>query len=307
MTASALFSVASASSPVPSTAVQPYAVNYGDEVTLQIVNMAGLEPIAAVVGISYAGQPLPAITYRGRGKFTFSMPANPGDTFGRSFLVEIVGNAGLDEFGKPNSKLVCRRVIGAPDGNGIVPICGNETGGDTDPTGLIGWIARLSTGGGGGSGNFLPLNGAIPMRAPLPFGGYRGIHLADPVSNDDADTKGARDAAIATAIAGSSGGVANYIGFANVTLVNGAGRVDNLPADFVYFPTLVTPGFGGRVTWTKSGTSLLASSTEPADNSGWSVLWYSPSGGHNTDLSIFALSPDGSNMVAADGSFAISG
>lgn len=52
-------------------------------------------------------------------------------------------------------------------------------------------------GAGGIDSTKLPLNGSQSMLANLPFGGFRGVDLASPINDSDADTKGARDTAVA--------------------------------------------------------------------------------------------------------------
>jgi hypothetical protein len=59
-------------------------------------------------------------------------------------------------------------------------------------------VLRVLAGGGGGTDSTkLALNGSNTMTGDLPFGGRRGVNLADPINPQDADTKAAREAAIA--------------------------------------------------------------------------------------------------------------
>lgn len=145
MAISALFSVNG------STSIIEHPAAYNSTVNLALVSLTDVRTISwSIASTSKAGVTAPTITPGGSptgATASFTMPADPGDGLGRSFIVQCtVAGAG--------TTATHRMVVGAANDAGILPICVDET---TERNATHGWSGRLNealaaSGGGSGGG-----------------------------------------------------------------------------------------------------------------------------------------------------------
>lgn len=136
---SALFSVNG------STVQQAHAVAFGGTASLAVANTAGVRQVEwTIAGTSRSGLASPVITAGGSPSgvtATFSMPADPLDGEGRSFLVECLVNGGRDANGVSDPALRVRRVVGAASSAGYIPATVNER---DERNATHGWLELLN-------------------------------------------------------------------------------------------------------------------------------------------------------------------
>jgi hypothetical protein len=117
MTISAAFTIEGAANPAAHT------VAYGATVDLAIVSASGLDSVAfSIIGVSKSDQAIPALTEAGSpigSTATFTMPADPSDGLGRSFLIQCFVRSGRET-------AVSYGIVGAVNGNGVLPLAAGE-------------------------------------------------------------------------------------------------------------------------------------------------------------------------------------
>ncbi len=187
---------------------------YAATVNLALASIDGVGAVEwSIVGTSKSGQTVPTITLGGvplGSTASFSMPTDPSDGLGRAFRVKCRvsnGYAAAETYG----------VVGSLNDQGRLPLCVGEqldrdaTHGITDDInealngGVVGGVVT----GSGTLGQYAVWDSANVLTSLTPpnignilangnnADGDRITNLLDPVDDQDADTKGARDAAIA--------------------------------------------------------------------------------------------------------------
>jgi hypothetical protein len=156
MTLSAAFTINSVANPAEHTCA------YSSTVTLAIASLAYNTISWSIVGSSKSGESTPTITLGGTpngSTATFSMPASPGDDLGRSFRVKCRVTDAL------GNESVQYGIVGAVNGNGLLPVTVGEEGGERNAT--HGWTevfnAGIATAGGGGSGSTDTVKSAVRL------------------------------------------------------------------------------------------------------------------------------------------------
>lgn len=106
-----------------STAVQAHSVAYGQVVDFQLQSLGGANSISwSIVGTSKSTQAPLTITPSGAPSgvtASCTMPSDPGDGLGRSFLVKLTISDG-------QNTATAYRVFGAANAAGVIPVTANE-------------------------------------------------------------------------------------------------------------------------------------------------------------------------------------
>jgi hypothetical protein len=130
----------SAAFTINSTAV-PAAVSvaYGATVTLVLTSITGVESVAFTIeGTSKSGVSAPTLTPSGSpsgSTATFTMPSDPGDGLGRSYLVKCTVSNSYET-------QTAYGIVGAVNDAGLVPLAAGET---TARSATHGWLDTVNT------------------------------------------------------------------------------------------------------------------------------------------------------------------
>jgi hypothetical protein len=131
------------------TAQIAHELIYATEFRLKLDSMSNVDTYEfRVIGWSdndISNQSL-VFTDLGHGEVSGTFYAAPGDTTGRSILVDCIVNGMRNAQGKLDTSLRITRVMGVPAGDGIVPAASGETF-ERDPK--LGWLSLLKRSGGG--------------------------------------------------------------------------------------------------------------------------------------------------------------